>query len=90
MCGNVRILGHRNDCISIITSTFTDVQILVRKIGRRNGWCVQVPGACLDDRCTLVPLISVPLISAVPLISTQFVCDQFFYLAKPLISATSH
>ena len=41
-------------------------------------------------KSTLVPLNSVPLISAIPLISTQFVCNQFFYLAKPLISATSH
>ena len=32
--------------------------------------------SCID---TLVPLISVPLISAIPLISTQFVCKNFLF-----------
>ena len=31
----------------------------------------------VEEVTTLVPLNSVPLISAIPLISTQFVCNQF-------------
>ena len=53
------------------------------------GGC-NVPFEVGTRKNTLVPLDSVPLISAIPLISTQFVRDQYFYLAKPLISATSH